>query len=78
MRDFFATHIPQISLNLLKADEVPPPSVPEGKWTWPAAEKRLNEAYDKEGYDGWLDAAVNEMEAEGRAALDKRQERSKP
>ena len=42
------------------------------EWTWPAAEHRLREAYDKHGFYGWAAAAMRELEAEGQAERAKR------
>ncbi|KAI0654831.1 hypothetical protein C8Q70DRAFT_895353, partial [Cubamyces menziesii] len=52
----------------------PPPLSPaevEG-WTWSAAEQRLKEAFDKDGFSGWAAAALRELEAEGRLERAKR------
>ena len=42
------------------------------EWTWPAAEQRLREAYDKHGFYGWVAAAMRELEVEGQAERAKR------
>jgi len=34
-------------------------------WKWEDAEKRLGAAYDKDGFFGWTEAALKELEAEG-------------
>jgi len=34
-------------------------------WKWEDAEKRLRAAYDKDGFYGWAEAALRELEAEG-------------
>ncbi|EIW51568.1 uncharacterized protein TRAVEDRAFT_67632 [Trametes versicolor FP-101664 SS1] len=47
------------------------PSEVEG-WNWPAAEQRLREAFDKDGFSGWAAAALRELEAEGRRERTKR------
>ena len=36
-------------------------------WSWSDAEKRLKAAFDKDGFSGWAEAAVKEIELEGRA-----------
>ena len=36
-------------------------------WAWPDAEKRLQAAFEKHGFSGWAEAAVKELELEGRA-----------
>lgn len=42
------------------------------EWTWPDAEKRLRAAYDNGGFSGWAQAALEELEAEGRSERRKR------
>ena len=37
------------------------------QWTWPDAEDRLKAAFDNGGFSGWAEAAVRELELEGRA-----------
>ena len=37
------------------------------QWTWPDAEQRLRAAFDKDGFSGWAEAAVRELELEGKA-----------
>ncbi|KAF9652381.1 hypothetical protein BDM02DRAFT_3109402 [Thelephora ganbajun] len=34
-------------------------------WKWEDAEKRLTAAYDKDGFSGWAETALKELEAEG-------------
>jgi hypothetical protein len=34
-------------------------------WKWEDAEKRLRAAYDKDGFSGWAETALKELEAEG-------------
>jgi hypothetical protein len=34
------------------------------EWNWPEAERRIWQAYDKEGFVGWFKAALIEVEAE--------------
>ena len=59
---------------------LPPPSpspgsqemAPGEEWSWPAAEKRLKDAFDKHGFSGWAAAALGELEAEGRMEREKR------
>ena len=54
------------------------PSVPgirggqEGEWRWPEAESRLRSAFDRDGFSGWVDAALQELEAEGQLERTKR------
>ncbi|CDO72835.1 hypothetical protein BN946_scf185002.g20 [Trametes cinnabarina] len=45
----------------------PPPLSQEEveQWTWAAAEGRLKEAFEKDGFSGWAAAALRELEAEG-------------
>ncbi|KAI0360248.1 hypothetical protein OH77DRAFT_1418120 [Trametes cingulata] len=42
------------------------------EWSWPAAERRLKDAFEKEGFSGWAAAALRELEAEGRLERSKR------
>ncbi|KAJ3005074.1 hypothetical protein NUW54_g4506 [Trametes sanguinea] len=51
-----------------------PPLSPEEveKWTWTAAERRLKEAFDRDGFYGWAAAALRELEAEGHLERTKR------
>lgn len=42
------------------------------EWTWPDAEKRLSAAYESSGFSGWAQAAMEELEAEGRSERRKR------
>ncbi|KAI0777813.1 hypothetical protein BD413DRAFT_519828 [Trametes elegans] len=41
-------------------------------WNWPEAERRLKEAFEKDGFTGWAAAALRELEAEGRLERSKR------
>jgi len=34
-------------------------------WKWEDAEKRLRAAYDKDGFSGWAETVLKELEAEG-------------
>jgi len=34
-------------------------------WKWEDAENRLRAAYDNDGFSGWAEAALKELEAEG-------------
>ena len=34
-------------------------------WKWEEAEGRLRAAYDKDGFSGWAETALKELEAEG-------------
>ena len=42
------------------------------EWTWPDAEKRLKAAYEADGFSGWAQAALQELESEGNAERKKR------
>ncbi|EKM56315.1 uncharacterized protein PHACADRAFT_91562 [Phanerochaete carnosa HHB-10118-sp] len=42
------------------------------EWAWPDAEKRLEVAYERDGFSGWAQAVLEELEAEGRAERRKR------
>lgn len=33
-------------------------------WTWDAAQERLEKAFERDGFTGWLAAATKEMDAE--------------
>ena len=37
----------------------------DSTWTWEDAEMRLRAAYEKNGFSGWAEAAMKELEAEG-------------
>lgn len=52
----------------------PEPPVPAAgaEWSWPAAEERLRDAFERGGFGGWAYAAMLELEAEGRAERTKR------
>lgn len=41
-------------------------------WKWEDAEERLRGAYDKGGFSGWAEAALKELEAEGKLEREKR------
>lgn len=45
----------------------------EPEWTWSAAEERLGNAFEKDGFSGWIEAAMKELEAEGAIERSKRQ-----
>lgn len=38
----------------------------EETWEWNAAQQRLTEAFDKNGFHGWAETALKEVEAEDR------------
>lgn len=38
----------------------------ELEWSWPDAERRLEDAYERGGFGGWADAALREVEDEGK------------
>lgn len=38
----------------------------EEQWEWEAAQQRLTEAFDKNGFSGWAKTALKEVEAEDR------------
>ncbi len=40
--------------------------VDSGSWSWSAAEERLKAAFEKDGFSGWAEAAMREVEAEGK------------
>lgn len=42
------------------------------EWAWSDAEKRLTAAFERDGFSGWAQAAMQELEAEGRAERQKR------
>lgn len=37
----------------------------DSAWTWEDAETRLKVAYEKNGFSGWAETAMKELEAEG-------------
>lgn len=41
-------------------------------WSWDAAEGRLREAFDRGGFTEWAEAAVTELEEEGKVERRKR------
>ena len=88
MRHALLTRMPNLSARIHRPPEaedgdalLPPPdpstesSSPldaAEEWSWPAAERRLREAFDKHGFYGWAAAAMRELEAEGRIERAKR------
>ncbi|KAI1785076.1 hypothetical protein LXA43DRAFT_170147 [Ganoderma leucocontextum] len=59
--------------SLLPSDPPPGPAANAvEEWTWQAAERRLRQAFDKDGFYGWAVAAMRELEAEGRIERAKR------
>ncbi|EJF58149.1 hypothetical protein DICSQDRAFT_173240 [Dichomitus squalens LYAD-421 SS1] len=87
MRDAILTRMPSLSARIYrppKAEDGDPlllPDPPEEssstldaaeEWSWPEAERRLREAFDKHGFYGWAAAAMHELEAEGRIERAKR------
>ncbi|CAL1708414.1 unnamed protein product [Somion occarium] len=44
----------------------------ESEWTWPAAQARLENAFERDGFSGWAEAALKELEAEGAVKRSKR------
>ncbi|CCM01348.1 uncharacterized protein FIBRA_03398 [Fibroporia radiculosa] len=42
------------------------------EWSWPDAEQRLRDAFEKDGISGWAAAAMHELEAEGQIERRKR------
>ena len=82
MRTGILAYMPVLSSRIHRTPDVedgdvllPPPSssLTEGEeWSWPAAEQRLKEAFDKYGFYGWAATAMQEMEAEGRLERSKR------
>ena len=46
------------------------------KWSWDAAENRLKDAYEKDGFSGWGIALLQEVEAEGKLEREKREHQS--
>ena len=41
-------------------------------WSWSAAQARLSQAYDNGGFQGWAEAALQELEAEAEIERRKR------
>jgi len=42
------------------------------EWSWQDAQQRLSDAYEKDGFSGWAEAAMRELEAEAHAERAKR------
>ena len=63
-----------ISANVYRpgTDETPPA---DPSWTWKEAEGRLQRAYQKDGLMGWIDAAVEETEAESSVERERKHRR---
>ena len=81
MRHAILTRMPILSARIhrpLESDDgdapAPPSSATEASatWSWPEAEQRLREAFEKHGFYGWAAAAMQELEAEGRIERSKR------
>ncbi|KAI0784063.1 hypothetical protein C8Q75DRAFT_781180 [Abortiporus biennis] len=64
-------HDPEL-LNTLSSNNHEQQQLPTEEWTWNAAENRLREAFDKDGFSGWGLALLQELEAEGRVEREKR------
>lgn len=74
MREFLAEKMPKLSSRIHgKPDgeagqevqtRTPLDSGVDGVWTWEGAESRLKAAYEKNGFSGWAEAALKELEAE--------------
>ncbi|ETW75667.1 hypothetical protein HETIRDRAFT_330131, partial [Heterobasidion irregulare TC 32-1] len=65
---------PDILLPTVPFTASTPPS-PAGSieaWSWSAAQERLFQAYEKGGFQGWAEAALQELEAEAEIERRKR------
>ena len=86
MRRIIATHMPVFSSRLLRETEeedgifhITSDGTAEQdaqNWAWPDAEKRLQAAFEKNGFSGWAEAAVRELEAERKLEQRKRDQHS--
>ncbi|KAJ8076412.1 hypothetical protein PM082_000835 [Marasmius tenuissimus] len=68
MREIIITRMPILSSRIHRShteeyEEGRTPHV-DPKWNWDDAEKRLTDAFDKDGLSGWAEVAVKELEAE--------------
>jgi len=73
MRNTLAKNLPDIDLpptNSVLPVISPEPSATAAlhaeDWTWDAAQERLEKAFERDGFTGWLAAAAQEIEAERR------------
>jgi len=69
MRSIMLERMPVLSsrIHRLTAEEDTDDTMHEHtKWEWDSAQKRLSEAYDKDGFYGWAETALKEVEAEGK------------
>lgn len=84
MRSALLRKLPSLSARIYRLPEATdhpedgPPLVPiaqgnDVEWNWSAAEDRLRNAFDKDGFSGWAEAAMRELEAEGALERSKRQ-----
>jgi hypothetical protein len=44
--------------------QTPPDGGIDSAWTWEDAESRLSAAYEKNGFSGWTEAVLKELDAE--------------
>ncbi|KAL0072340.1 hypothetical protein AAF712_000103 [Marasmius tenuissimus] len=76
MREIIITRMPILSSRIHRShteeyEEGRTPHV-DPKWNWDDAEKRLTDAFDKDGLSGWAEVAVKELEAEEVTEREKR------
>ncbi|KAE9393307.1 hypothetical protein BT96DRAFT_1023076 [Gymnopus androsaceus JB14] len=77
MRQIVWTRIPVLSSRIhrmVEDNENDEPTVDLRDWSWEAAEKRLQDAYDNEGIVAWGEVALKELQAEERVERLKRKE----
>ncbi|EMD34597.1 hypothetical protein CERSUDRAFT_54591, partial [Gelatoporia subvermispora B] len=79
MRFFMAAKMSILSSRIHRRPEVAdgPTGVEEAhddalEWSWPDAQQRLSDAWEKGGFSGWAEAAMRELEAEAHAERAKR------
>ena len=56
----------------ISTESIPSENVSIEAWSWSAAQARLSQAYDNGGFQGWAEAALQELEAEAEIERRKR------
>ena len=56
----------------ISTESMPSENVSIEAWSWSAAQARLSQAYDNGGFQGWAEAALQELEAEAEIERRKR------
>ncbi|KDQ53717.1 hypothetical protein JAAARDRAFT_136552, partial [Jaapia argillacea MUCL 33604] len=84
MRETMLTKLPKLASRLHRPVELDPETVSVSSqiecdiettrqaWSWQEAEKRLTDAYERDGISGWAEAAMREVEEEGKIERAKR------